>query len=267
VSKFRPGDRVFGVTLFNAYATNINVPENQIFNIPENLSLQDAGGLPVIYLTAYFALYLTVHIFPESVILVHSAAGGVGSALLQLCKINGWRSIGVVGDISKAEAAEKMGAGHVIVKSRENIWEMVERYYPEGVDVILDGNGTSTLKEGLDHLGPTGKMISYGFHSVFSKGGKTNPVKLLYNYLRIPKFNPISPKNLNKSIATFNLSYLFGRNDILQKSMRELLKLIEGNKIMMPQVTVYPFDKVADAHRDLQSGNTIGKLVLHNKIP
>ena len=265
VQGFKVGEKVFGVSLFNAYSSHVIVSETQIFKLPQNLSLIEAGGFPVIYLTAYYALYLSVHIFPGSTVLIHSAAGGVGSALLQLCKVNGWRSIGVVSSREKVEPGKNMGADYVIDTSSENLWQMVEKYSPNGLDIILDANGTNTLKQGLVHLNQTGKMIIYGFHSFFSKGkGKSNPARLVYNYFQVPKFNPVSPKNLNKTVSTFNLSYLFERNDILQGAMKEILKLIESDKIKMPVIKTYQLENAADAHIAIQSGKTIGKLVLEN---
>ncbi|MFQ6037575.1 MAG: zinc-binding dehydrogenase, partial [Candidatus Aminicenantales bacterium] len=202
------GTRVFGVTRFDAYATHVVVPRTQVYPMPENLSFVEAGGFPVIYLTAYYGLFLVVKIFPESTILVHSAAGGVGSALLQLCRLKGWKTIGVVGSSHKVAAAKEMGADVVVDKSREDLWKAVEAHAPEGCDVVLDGNGTATLRGSYTHLKPTGKLISYGFHSMFPrKRGVANFLKLAIGYLRTPLFHPIRMHNQNRSIATFNLSF------------------------------------------------------------
>ncbi|MFQ5583736.1 MAG: zinc-binding dehydrogenase [Calditrichia bacterium] len=263
VRNFKTGDKVFGVTRFHAYATHLIVPEQQLYKLPGNILFEEAGGFPAIYLTAYYALHFVVKIFPGSTILIHSAAGGVGSALLQLCKLAGWRTIGVVGRSHKVGAARAMGADVVIDKSSENIWEMVEKHAPQGVDVILDANGFVTLKEGFKHLKPTGKMISYGFHSMFySRSGILNYLKLLYGYLRTPSFNPLRMHEKNVCIATFNLSFLFDRGDLLQTAMESLYPWFEEEKIRVPKITTYPFEEVARAHADLQSGQTVGKLVL-----
>ena len=108
VNDLSEGAKVFGLSRFSSYATHLVVPRNQIFILPENVSFEEAGGFPVIYLTAHYALNMSFHIFPGSTILIHSAAGGVGSALLQLCKLAGWRSIGVVGSSNKIEAAKEI---------------------------------------------------------------------------------------------------------------------------------------------------------------
>jgi len=257
------GERVFGVTRFDAYSTHVVVPRHQIWEIPDTVTFEEAGAFPTIYLTAYYALHMIFHIFPNSKILIHSAAGGVGSALLQLCKNAGWYSIAVVGSTEKVNTAKEFGADVVIDKSKENLWEMVEHYAPEGADVVLDGNGALTLKESCKHLRPTGKLIAYGFHSMFPKNrGVPNFFKLTYDYLRTPRFNLIGMHEKNRAIATFNLSFLFNRTDLLKEAMKVLYKLFVEGKIGVPKVSTYPFEEVARSHQDLQTGKTVGKLVL-----
>lgn len=263
VTHIKEGDKVFGVTFFNAYATHVVVPQDWIFSIPQHISFEEAGGFMTIFCTAYYALHLSVKIFPGSTVLVHSAAGGVGSALLQLCKQAGWRTIGVVGSSHKVEAAKNMGADVVIDKSQEDLWKAVRIHAPEGCDVVLDGNGILTLRGSYRALKPTGKLISYGFHSMFPKEkGIPNYYKLMMNYFRTPKFNPVDMHKKNKNLITFNLSFLFKRKDLLDMTLNDLYPWLKEGQIRMPKTTPYPFEEVAQAHRDIQSGQTVGKLVL-----
>jgi NADPH:quinone reductase-like Zn-dependent oxidoreductase len=264
VKDMPPGTRVFGVSRFDAYATHVAVPRYQVYLLPNHISFEEAAGFPVIYLTAYYALYMLVHIFPGSTILIHSAAGGVGSALLQLARLGDWRTIGVVGSSHKVEEAKALGADWVIDKSKENLWHMVEKYAPQGLDAVLDGNGITTIQGGYKHLRPTGKLISYGYHAMFArKNSILNHLKLIYSYLRTPRFHPIDLHNTNRSLASFNLSFLFDRSDLLEIAMRTLYSWFREGKIRMPKITVYSFREVARAHRDLQFGKTIGKLILN----
>jgi len=257
------GTQVFGVTRFNGYATHVVAPRDQVFPIPDNVSFSQAAGFPTIYLTAYYAIHMTVKIFPGSIVLVHSAAGGVGSALLQLGKAAGWYTIGVVGSAHKVQAAKNMGADIVIDRSRQDLWKEVKRHAPDGCDVILDGNGVSTLRKSFKHLKPTGKLISYGFHSMFpKKHGIPNYFKLFFDYLRTPRFSPLRMHTNNSSLVTFNLSFLFDRKDLLKIAMKSLVGMLEDGTIGLPEITEYPLDSVIQAHKDLQSGMTKGKLVL-----
>jgi NADPH:quinone reductase-like Zn-dependent oxidoreductase len=263
VKDLRVGAPVFGISRFNSYATHVVVPRHQLFSIPKSHAFEETGGFPTIFLTAYYALHMVTKIFPNSTLLIHSAAGGVGSALLQLSRYAGWHTIGVVGSSGKVAAAKAMGADIVIDKSQENLWKAVDRHAPHGIDAVLDGNGYITLKNGAKRLRNNGKLIAYGFHSMFPKRrGVANIFKLAWDYLRTPRFNPISTHNRNISLITFNLSFMFGRKDLLAIAMGNLYKWFAEKKIRMPKITTYPFADAAKAHRDLQSGQTIGKLVL-----
>jgi NADPH:quinone reductase-like Zn-dependent oxidoreductase len=265
VSEFTEGTPVFGVTRFGAYASHLCVPEHQVYTIPQNskFTSDQWAAFPAVFLTAYHGLFHNIVLRPNMKILVHSAAGGVGGALLQLGKIAGCRMIGVVGSNHKIDTARAHGADGVIDKSKEDLWAKAEEICPDGFDVVFDANGPATLKQSYLHLAPSGKLVTYGFHSMLSKrGGFPNYFKLAYEYFRIPRFNPINMTGDNKSLIAFNLSYLFHREDLIKESMRDLMKWVAEGKIKAPPVQIYPFEKVADAHRALETGKTVGKLIL-----
>ena len=256
---------VFGVVRFGAYASHLCVPETQVFAIPEDskFSSDDWAAFSAVFLTAYHGLFHNIVLRPEMKILVHSAAGGVGGALLQLGKIAGCRMIGVVGAGHKAATALGCGADVVIDKSRGDLWAAARKHCPEGFDAVFDANGPATLKQSYEHLAPSGKLVSYGFHSMLSiRRGVPNYFKLVYDYFRVPRFNPLNMTRDNKSLIAFNLSYLFHRTDLIKKSMGDLMKWVAEGKIKAPPLQIYPFEKVADAHRALESGKTVGKLIL-----
>ena len=263
VDDFKPGDRVFGVTRFNGYSTHVVVPAYQLFHLPESKSFEEGGAFATIYLTAYYALHMSVKLYPNSTILIHSAAGGVGCALLQLSRLAGWRTIGVVGQSDKVKIAEDMGADIVIDKSKHDLWQEVDKISPEGLDAVLDGNGYITLRDGLKHLRANGKLIAYGFHSMFPRRhGYPNLFKIAIDYFRTPRFNLLGMHDKNYSLVTFNLSFLFHRTDLLKAATEDLFNWFSEGKISMPPIKSYPFTESAQAHRDLQSGRTVGKLVL-----
>jgi len=265
VSGFAEGTPVFGVTRFGAYASHLCVPESQVFAIPEKspFSGDDWGAFPAVFLTAYHGLFHNFVLRPDMNILVHSAAGGVGGALLQLGKIAGCRMTGVVGAGHKAATALACGAEVVIDKSREDLWGKARKVCPQGFDAIFDANGPATLKQSYNHLAPSGKLVTYGFHSMLSiPWGIPNYLKLIYEYFRVPRFSPLNMTNDNKSVIAFNLSYLFHRADLIRESMEPLMQWVAEGKIQAPPLQCYPFDSAADAHRALESGKTVGKLVL-----
>ena len=262
VRKFAPGDRVFGATRFGGYATMINCPADYIWSMPETWDFNRGAAFAVAYLTACHAIHHVGRCRPGETVLVHSAAGGVGTALLQLLKINGNLSVGVVGASSKVPAAEKAGASRVIDKSREPLWRRAEAIAADGFDLILDANGLSTLRESYRHLKPGGRLLVYGFASMFSHAGRKRPVKLAWDYFRTPRFNPFRMTGDNKTVSGFNLIYLFENAERFRSAMDDLLKWdAEGRLPPMP-IRPFPFRDVADAHRHMASGRSVGKLVL-----
>lgn len=263
VTRFTVGQKVIAITLFDGYTTHLVVPENQVFSLPEKFTFSEGAAIPTVFLTAYYALMELAHAKTGDVILVHSAAGGVGSALVQLGKAMKCRVVGVVGSTHKVDYVRQLGADVVIDKSQQNLWEEAKRAAPDGFDAIFDANGAETLREGYNHLACGGKLVVYGFHTMLSKGrGTPNWFKLLWYFLKTPRFNPLMMTHDNKSVMAFNLSSLMPRKGILSKDLEQMLQWFQEGKIQAPLVKEYPFDQVAQAQADLESGHSIGKLVL-----
>ncbi len=261
--KTADGQDVIAVTFFGGYASRVVVPVHQVFERPEGWSVAEAAGLPAVYLTAWYALVRCAAVEAGQTVLVHSAAGGVGGALLQLARIAGARAIGVVGGSHKVEAARALGADEVIDKTTEDLWRAAERYAPQGYDAVFDANGIATLEASYRHVRPSGRLVVYGHHSMLPKGrGRPNWPLLAWKALRVPRFNPLEMGESNRSVMAFNLSYLFEEKAILARAMGDILGWVGQGLIQPPATTVYPLDDVADAHRDLETGRTIGKLIL-----
>ena len=263
VTDLRPGMAVLALTRFNGYATQLVVAREQAFPLPPQLTMETAAGFPAVALTAWFALFELAHPHPGDRMLVHSAAGGVGSMLVQLGVIAGCEVTGVVGAAHKVEAVRRLGAAASIDKSTTDLWKTAEAIAPGGYDIILDANGVATLRESYRHLAPVGKLVVYGFHSMLhTRDGVPQKLRLAVDYLRTPRFSPFDLTTRNRSVLGFNLSFLFDRKTILSGGMHALLQWLEQGKLAAPTVTAYPFEAVADAHRALESGQTVGKLVL-----
>lgn len=261
----KDGTRVIALTRFGGYATHVVVPKRQLFPIPKGFSMEEAAAFPAVNLTAYYALFDLCRLRPMMSILVHSAAGGVGSSLVSLAKIAGCRVAGVVGSSHKVEHVRALGADLVIDKAKDDLWREAERFAPGGFDVVLDANGVETLKESFRHLGPTGRLVVYGFATMLPRGGSRGTPrwpKLAVDWLRTPRFDPLTMTNENKSVMAFNLSYLFDRPDLMTEGMEALASWVAEGKLGPPRTETFPLDRVADAHRAIESGKTLGKLVL-----
>src|SRR5215203_6312274 len=167
-------------------------------------------------------------------VLVHSAGGGVGSALVQLCKLHNLHVIGVVGRNHKVEYVRQLGADAVIDKSTQSLWAEAKRLCPDGYDLVFDANGPETLAQSYAHLKPTGKLLVYGFHTLLPKqGGRINYLKAVLGLLRLPRFNPLCMTSENKGVVAFNLSFLFDRTDLLHAAVEDLVGWIDAGAIQV----------------------------------
>lgn len=264
VTDLAPGDAVIGVTVFDAYQSAVALPRAQLFRLPAGWSFADGAGFPTAFLTAWYALHELAGLRAGQVLLVHSAAGGVGQALCQLGRRAGATVIGVVGAPDKIAAARAAGAAHVIDKSGTDLWPAVARLAPRGCDVVCDANGPATLQASYDHLAPGGRLVVYGFHTMFAKGGRGRPdwLRLALGWLRTPRFSPLDMTTSNRSVLAFNLSFMGERLDVLGRAMQELLDAAAAGELAPLPSRTLPFAAAAEAHRALESGATTGKLVL-----
>jgi NADPH:quinone reductase-like Zn-dependent oxidoreductase len=257
------GQRVLGVTRFGGYASHVCVPEHQVFALPTGWTELAGAGFPTVFLTAWYAICELVHLRRGMRVLVHAAAGGVGGALVQIARNAGCEVFGVVGASHKVDAVTSLGATAVIDKSRVDLWAAAERLAPDGFHVVCEANGPETLRDSYEHLAPTGRLVVYGFASMMSRGrDRPSWLRLARTYLKTPRFHPLRMTNENRGVLAFNLSYLFERADLLAEAMRELLGWVRDGSIRPLAVTPFPFDRVRDAHAALESGQTVGKLVL-----
>ncbi|MDQ3367165.1 MAG: medium chain dehydrogenase/reductase family protein [Myxococcota bacterium] len=263
VDDLRVGSEVFAVTRFGGYSSHVVVDRGLVFARPPSVSFEQAAAIPAVYMTAWYALFELAHPRRGQKVLVHSAAGGVGGALVQMLKVIGCEVVGVVGRTAKIATVKAAGADHVIDKSKQDLWREAKRIAPAGYDVILDANGVSTLGDSYKHLARAGKLVVYGFHSMMPKqGGRPNWPKLALDYVRTPRFNPLDMTNASHSVLAFNLSYLFDRVDLLNEAMTQIVGWLADGSIVAPPVVTYPLAEVARAHADIESGQTVGKLVL-----
>jgi len=262
VGEFAIGDEVIGLTLFNGYASHLKTGVDGVFKKPEHLSTAEAATLPTVFLTAWWMIHRQLHPRPGETWLVHSAAGGVGSAILQLGKLAGARTIGVVGGAHKVDHCRAMGADEVIDKSSRALWPELERLAPDGLDAVFDANGVETLKKSYDHLASTGRLMVYGFHTMLPKTGRMNYLKLAVDWLRTPRFNPLHMTRDNKSVLAANLSFLQSHAPSLREGMLWLLGRFEGGELKPLPVETWSLEDAGKAQQRIESGRTVGKLAL-----
>jgi 2-desacetyl-2-hydroxyethyl bacteriochlorophyllide A dehydrogenase len=271
-TKFNKGDDVFGFTMFGAYSSSLLVPGRQLRTIPQNLTMEIASGIPAVAATALHSISLAGG-FPNKLItankaaLVHSASGGVGSMLIQMLKLCGYSPIvGVVGSKHKVKHCLAMGADHCIDKSNCNLWNEVKKISPDGYTAIFDANGIETTSESYEHLTQCGKLILYGFHSNLPKASSLlSPLAwlgMIYKTLVMPKFEPMDLVTSNKSVCGFNLSFFSGEHALIELYLETIEQWFGDNLIHLSPPTVFEMKNIDQAHNLIQSGSSIGKIVM-----
>ena len=257
------GSQVIAVSRFFGYASQVLVPAHQVFALPAGWSAAEGAAFPVAYLTAWYGLHHLAHAQPGDRVLIHSAAGGVGQALLQLARRRGCRTMGVVSAPAKLAVVQALGAEVAVATQTTALWPAVQKWAPDGVDIILDANGVDTLGQGYHHLAPAGRLVVYGHATMLDRGGKKTPLyKLAWRWLRTPRFNPLHMTTSNRSVLAFNLSFLFDHKEMLAEAMADLLAGVANGQLQPLPLQTFALADVARAHLALESGTTTGKLVL-----
>lgn len=261
---FKNGDKVVGITRFGGYSSSIAVDAGQIWLAPTGWSFEEAAAFPAVYLTAWYALHRAARVHAGETLLVHSAAGGVGTALVQLARVAKCKTVAVVGSPDKISVPKELGADAVVVRDKDGtFWSAVDAAAPHGFDAVFDANGVSTLRPGYDRLAPGGRLVVYGFADMLTRGkDRANRIGMAYRWLKMPTFNPLEMTRLNRSVSGFNVVYLFNKPELAAQAMGEMLAWVKEGKVRPPKVTAFPVEDVTKAHSALESGSTTGKLVL-----
>lgn len=262
VTAFREGDRICALTRFGGHADTVIVPEQQCFALPAAMSFAEAATLPVNYLTAYHMLHRVFRVRSGDHVLVHQAAGGVGTAALQICQsVEGLTTYGTA-SAPKHPHVRKQGCDHVI-DYRTDDYEAVinELNQGRGLDLVLDALGPSDWRKGYRLLRPSGMLIAFGWASL-NKGERRNLLHVLAEFTKTPIYLPVSLMNGNKAVAGVNMGRLWDWPEMIREEMSELMALYERGFIRPHIDKVFPLEEAARAHAYLEQGRNLGKVLL-----
>jgi NADPH:quinone reductase-like Zn-dependent oxidoreductase len=260
VKSLAVGDRVFGMPKFGGYTDVIVLPELQAIQMPAKMSFEQAAALPVTYLTAHHMMFYIGNVREGSTILIHSAAGGVGVAAIQLAKTRGCTIIGTASK-SKHEFIRAQGCHHPIDSGAELTPAVRAIVGEKGVDLVLDPVGGASWTEGYKLLGPSGRLSCFGL-SAANSGEKRNLLHALAQVLKIKRWNPMTLMNDNKTISGTNMGHLFTRLDQLRPQFEALVALFEAGKISPHVDKTFKFEEAAAAHQYIHDRKAIGKILL-----
>lgn len=247
VTDFHPGDRVAYYINFGAYAAERNAPADRLVKLPDFITYEQAAVLMLKGLTTFYLLHKTFRVEPGHRVLIHAAAGGVGSLACQWAKALGAIVIGTVGSREKAEMALANGCDHVILYREEDFAERVKQISRgELCDVVYDGVGKDTFQGSLKSLRPRGLLVSFG-----NASGAVPPFSLSELNAHGSLF--VTRPKLNDHIAT--------RAELIEGADALFAAVING-VLRIPIHHAYALKDAAKAHTDLESRATTGASVL-----
>jgi len=257
----RPGDAVAAFTQFNAYADWVAVPAHQVYRLPAGMPFEDAAAIPVNYLTAYHSMFIMGNLQPRARILIHGAAGGVGIAAVQLARAHGLVIFGTAGP-SKQEYLRKIGVDHPIDYQKSDFVEVVRRIAPDGIEMVMDAIGGKSFSRSCKCLGPTGRLVVYGFSTAAGPDGKKSLGRALKGLAQTPRFHPLKLMSDNFAIIGVNLGRLASRGALLRSELDEIFRMYTAGKIKPVIGKTFPLAEAAAAHKYIHDRKNIGKVVL-----
>jgi len=247
VSEIKAGDRVAWAMHRGSYGEYATVPAHMLVKIPDGLDFQTGAAAMLQGMTAHYLTHSTYPLKNGEACLVHAAAGGTGSLIVQMAKMRGARVFGTVSTEEKARVARDAGADETILYTSQDFEAEVKRLTGgRGVDVVYDSVGQSTFDKSLNSLRPRGVLALFGQAS--------GPVP------------PFDANILNGKGSLFltrpSLAhYLLSREELLWRA-GDVLGWIANGKLKLRIDRTYPLAEAAAAHRDLEGRKTAGKLLL-----
>jgi alcohol dehydrogenase len=253
------------LTRFGGYADAINVPAATLWPVPADWSSAQAAAYPVQALTAWYGIERLGNARQDSIVLVQSAAGGVGLHALQALRTLEAKPVAVVGSERKRQwliDEHGLAPQAVVIRDRHysaHLDAALRHYGASGFDVIFDAVYGDAFQAAFDRLAPEGRYVLFGAADFMGGGMRPNPFRLLSGWLRRPRLDPLAMIPLNRGLLAFNLIWLWEQADRLPESMRATLALIPSP----PHIGArFRFEEALEAMKLLQSGQTTGKVVL-----
>ncbi|HEX3775794.1 MAG TPA: medium chain dehydrogenase/reductase family protein [Polyangiaceae bacterium] len=261
VTDLAVGDRVVAMCRFGGYSDVVVLPRLQVFRMPERMSFEEAAAFPVVYGTAHNMMLFTGNLRPKSTILIHSAAGGVGLAAIQIAKTRACTILGVA-SASKHEFLKQQGATHTLDSNGDYAKEARRIVGDRGVDLILDPVGGKSWSEGYDLLAPCGRLVFFGLSAAVSGQTRSLLHAATQLFFSAKKWGPMQLMGDNKTIGGTNMAHLFNRPDLLEPQFKSLLEMYERGELAPHVDRSFRFDEAAAAHEYIHERKAKGKVLL-----
>jgi NADPH2:quinone reductase len=244
-----PGQRVAVLLSHGCWQEVLSAPAERVLPLPDDMSFEAGAAAPLNYLTGLFALVQRARAQPGETLLVHGAAGGVGTAAIQLGRALGLRTVAVVGDQAKQEFTLRCGADHAVLSDG---WLAVVRDLlgERSVDIVVDPVGSDRMTDSLRSLAPEGRLLVLGF-----SGGEIPTVKV--NRLLLGNTGVL---------GVASREFFEQRPATVAELWNQLIELRRAGALDDPPVEAYPFPDARGALRAIADRKAMGKVVLSRRV-
>ena len=245
VTDFKPGTRVAYIGM-GAYAEFTRIRASRVIPIPDGTSYEQAAAFPIAVLTAWHLLHTCHHTTANQTVLVHSAAGGVGIAAVQIAKAAGARVIGTVSSNDKIAFVREYGADEVINYASDDFAaEAMRLTGGRGLDLILDAVGKPTFEKGIGCLAPFGHIILYG--SASGAPDRIDPMRLFAKSLKV---------------SGFVVPMVYGMREIHRRGLEAVFQLAREGNLTVPIGARFGLAEAREALSLLESRRSMGKILI-----
>lgn len=248
VTRWRPGDRVFGLLPGGGYAEQIVTHESLALPVPSHMAFAEAAAVAEVFLTAYDALARRARLAAGETVLVHAGASGVGTAAIQLARAFGaGHVLATVRTAAKAEAVAALGAVPIVYPDTDFVDAVAAATAGAGADVILDLVGGDYISRDMKAAATLGRIVVIGL----LRGGRTDV-----------SLGLLLQKRLTVIGTVLRSRTLAEKADLTAAFARDVLPLLESGQVRPILDKAFRLDEAAAAHAYLESNETIGKVVL-----
>jgi synaptic vesicle membrane protein VAT-1 len=260
------GDRVIVLTRFGGYASALNIGTGYLHPMPSAWSFAEAAAYPVQAMTAWYGLVHLGALEAGEVVLVHSAAGGVGLHALHLVDAMGATAVATVGHPEKRDFLVRhrgLPPARIVVRDRRRFGRQLDGVLRQldkrGLDLVFDAVTGPYFRPAFDRLCPEGRHVVYGAADFMPAGVRPNYLRLGPRYLRRARVDPVQMIAQNRSVMAFNLIWLWDQADRLPGAYAAVAALVRS----APYVgATFGFSEAPSAMRFLQSGRSVGKVIV-----
>lgn len=254
VNSLHKGDRVLAFTRFGGYSQYVTQQETAVAKISEEMDTGKALALATQYSTAYYACAVATNVLPHETVLIHAAAGGVGTALVQLCRLKHAKIYGTAGSESKLDYLRKQGVDVPINYTKEDFSRVIK----EPIDVAFDSLGAANFRKSYKLLNRGGRIVGYGASSMTDAKNMLSKARMGVEF---GVYHPAQFIMESRSMIGVNMLRIADyKPDTLKYCMESVIQLLQDGQIDPHVGQLYAAKDIYQAHEDMEARKTMGKI-------